>query len=279
MTVPRARGVLRTGLVASLFGLLSACATTGPVESRRSPSLPGSPPAQTQPRPQPSIPPTGLPQATPAAPPVVVAPAPARPAPPPAYPSEREGRALVAGFLPPQVRDRDGWAADIFAAFAALKIQPTPDNICAAVAVIEQESTFQADPVVPGLPQIVWKEIDARRERLHLPKLLVDTALLKGSPDGRSYSARIDALRTGELTGDRVSWKAFPVQLPDLLVPGQPAFPSLGGLGACLRRLPGRWRESSACSSPSECSSRCSQRLMTPSACPPLLRCRSLQKQ
>ncbi len=196
MTVPRARGVLRTGLVASLFGLLSACATTGPVESRRSPSLPGSPPAQTQPRPQPSIPPTGLPQATPAAPPVVVAPAPARPAPPPAYPSEREGRALVAGFLPPQVRDRDGWAADIFAAFAALKIPPTPDNICAAVAVIEQESTFQADPVVPGLPQIVWKEIDARRERLHLPRLLVDAAMLKTSPDGRSYKARIDALRT-----------------------------------------------------------------------------------
>jgi hypothetical protein len=52
------------------------------------------------------------------------------------------------------------------------------------VAVIEQESTFQADPVVPGLPQIVWKEIDARRERLHLPRLLVDAAMLKTSPTG-----------------------------------------------------------------------------------------------
>ncbi len=186
--------MLRPGLLAGLVALLSACATTGPVESRRSPSLPDSPPAQ--PRQQPTVPPRGLPQAAPVPPPVVVPTVPARPAPPPAYPSEREGRALVAGFLPAQVRDRDGWAADIFAAFAALRIPPTPDNICAAVAVIEQESTFQADPVVPGLPQIVWKEIDARRERLHLPRLLVDTALLKASPDGRSYKARIDALRT-----------------------------------------------------------------------------------
>ena len=195
MKAPRTAGALRIGIAAGLGVLLSACATTGPVESRRSPSLPDSPPVQTQPRQQSSAPAPGLP---PPLPPAVVAPptTPARPAPQPAYPSEREGRARVAGFLPPQVRDRDGWAADIFAAFAALKIQPTPDNICAAVAVIEQESTFQADPVVPGLPQIVWKEIDARRERLHLPRLLVDAAMLKTSPDGRSYKARIDALRT-----------------------------------------------------------------------------------
>ena len=195
MKAPRTAGALRIGIAAGLGVLLSACATTGPVESRRSPSLPDSPPVQTQPRQQPSAPAPGLP---PPLPPAVVAPptTPARPAPQPAYPSEREGRARVAGFLPPQVRDRDGWAADIFSAFAALKIPPTPDNICAAVAVIEQESTFQADPVVPGLPQIVWKEIDVRRERLHLPRLLVDAAMLKTSPDGRSYKARIDALRT-----------------------------------------------------------------------------------
>lgn len=99
-------------------------------------------------------------------------------------------------FIPPGAKDRDGWAADIFTAFSTLRVPPTPDNICAAIAVIEQESSFQADPAVPGLSQIVWKEIDSRRERLHLPKLLVDTAFLKTSPDGRSYKARIDALHT-----------------------------------------------------------------------------------
>ena len=196
---PRAGWALATVLA----GLLTACASPGPVESRRSPSLPDQPPTQIPPRQQPALPAPGLPPppASPARPPVVVAPAPApKPAvvPPLVVPylSERDGRALVARFLPSQVRDRDGWAADIFSAFAALKIPPTADNICAAVAVIEQESTFQADPPVPGLSQIVWKEIEARRERLHLPRLLVDTAMLKTSSDGRSYKARIDALRT-----------------------------------------------------------------------------------
>ena len=202
MTPPRQS---RAGwaLATVLAGLLTACASPGPVESRRSPSLPDQPPTQIPPRQQPALPAPGLPPppASPARPPVVVAPAPApKPAvvPPLVVPylSERDGRALVARFLPSQVRDRDGWAADIFSAFAALKIPPTADNICAAVAVIEQESTFQADPPVPGLSQIVWKEIEARRERLHLPRLLVDTAMLKTSPDGRSYKARIDALRT-----------------------------------------------------------------------------------
>lgn len=135
-----------------------------------------------------------MPAATPTLP--LVTTKPPQPPAPTAYPSEREGRALIARFIPPTAKDRDSWATDIFTAFTALRIPPTPDNICAAIAVIEQESSFQADPAVPGLSQIVWKEINSRRERLHLPKLLVDTALLKTSPDGRSYKARIDALRT-----------------------------------------------------------------------------------
>lgn len=196
--------LLRTGACLLVPLLLGACASSGPVESRPSPVLPPAPGATGQaarpimPPAVPSDTPRALPPATsaPQAPPPMQ-PAPAAPRPAaPAYPDEREGRALVSSFLPPAVKDRDGWAADIFSAFAAPRIAPTPDNICAAVAVIEQESTFQADPQVPGLGRIVRKEIDTRRERLHLPKLLVDAALLKGSPDGRSYSTRIDALRT-----------------------------------------------------------------------------------
>ncbi|WP_228112011.1 DUF1615 domain-containing protein [Zoogloea sp. 1C4] len=178
--------------------LLGGCASTGPVESRPSPKLPpasGSTPPlpQTIPAPQPEAPKPILTQPAPGLPPTI------QPAPRPAAPvvlGEREGRALVAGFLPPYVKDRDGWATDIHTAFSSLRLPLTPDNICAAVAVIEQESTFQADPVVPGLSQIVWKEIDTRREKIHLPRLLVDAALLKSSPDGRSYKARIDSLRT-----------------------------------------------------------------------------------
>ncbi len=189
---------------------MAGCASTGPVESRPSPKLPPSAgaPTPTAPAPSPELPrPLPAPVPAPTAP-QAIPPAPVRP-PAALYPGDREGRALVTGFLPPGVKDRDGWAADIFTAFSALRIPPTPDNICAAVAVIEQESSFQADPVVPGLSQIVWKEIDARRERIHLPRLLLDAALLKSSPDGRSYKARIDALRTekqmNELFEDMIS--------------------------------------------------------------------------
>jgi hypothetical protein len=196
------------GLLAGV-SLLGGCASTGPLESRPSPKLPpvpGEPAPQSRPLPAPEPPRTPpSPPAQPAPPPPPIAPKP----PVATYPGERDGRALVARFIPPQIKERDAWASDIFGAFSALRITPSPDNICAVVAVIEQESTFQADPVVAGLPQIVWKEIDSRRERLHLPKLLVDAAFLKSSPDGRSYKARVDALRTekqmNELFEDMIS--------------------------------------------------------------------------
>ncbi len=129
--------------------------------------------------------------------PPLVPPAVAPPPPsPPAYPEKREGKALVSRLLPGGVSDRAGWAADIFNAFAALRIPATTENFCTAIAVIEQESTFQADPAVPGLSRIAWAEIETRRKHYGMPKLLLDAALAKTSRDGRSYKVRIDTLRT-----------------------------------------------------------------------------------
>ncbi len=64
------------------------------------------------------------------------------------------------------------------------------------IAVIEQESGFRADPGVPGLAAIAWKEIERQRERAGIPKLVLDAALALPSPTGRSYRERIDAVRT-----------------------------------------------------------------------------------
>ncbi len=107
-----------------------------------------------------------------------------------------EGRALVGRLLPPNVSDRIGWATDIYAAFSALQIPATPSNICAAIAITEQESTFSADPAVPGLAAIAWKEIDKQAERAGVPRLAVRAALLLTSSDGRSYSDRLDIVKT-----------------------------------------------------------------------------------
>ena len=96
----------------------------------------------------------------------------------------------------PATTDRAGWAADIQTAFAAQRIDPSSENICATLAVAEQESGYQADPVVAGLPKIARGEIDRRAASRHIPKFLVDAALAFKSSDGRSYAQRLQAART-----------------------------------------------------------------------------------
>lgn len=114
---------------------------------------------------------------------------------PPAL-SPTAARELIAMLLPPNLPERTGWATDIYAAFAVLRIAPTPEHICAVVAVTEQESSFRADPAVPGLAAIAWREIDQQAERAGVPGFVVHAALRLSSPNGKSYSERIDNART-----------------------------------------------------------------------------------
>ena len=107
-----------------------------------------------------------------------------------------EAKALVVQLLPERVRDKPGWAADLHAALSALDRPSTPQNLCAVMAVTEQESGYQADPPVPGLARIARQEIDRRAERAGVPALAVRAALAIASPDGRSYADRLDAVKT-----------------------------------------------------------------------------------
>lgn len=104
--------------------------------------------------------------------------------------------ALITRLLPPGTADRAGWTSDIYAAFMTLDIPPTIEALCAVLAVTEQESSFRADPSVPGLAGIAWQEIDKQADRAGVPRFAVRTALRLTSPDGRSYSDRIDAVKT-----------------------------------------------------------------------------------
>ncbi|WP_300620017.1 DUF1615 family protein [Dokdonella sp.] len=117
---------------------------------------------------------------------------------PPSAPMRRpaDTRADIVRRLPDGVKDREGWATDITAAFSALGIEPTTQNLCASLAVIGQESTFVVDPTVPGLGRIARAEIDRRAADHHIPQLLVRGALAVTSSDGRSYADRIATART-----------------------------------------------------------------------------------
>ncbi len=112
------------------------------------------------------------------------------------WPSAAQVRAQIVRRMPADVPDREGWAADIQGAFDAQRIDPTPENICAVLAVTAQESGFRADPSVPGLSRIARSEIDRRAAEHHIPGLLVDAALQIRSPDGRRYADRLQRART-----------------------------------------------------------------------------------
>jgi hypothetical protein len=110
--------------------------------------------------------------------------------------SPTDARALIEASMPRNVPDRAGWATDMYAALTVLTITPNHENICAVVAVIEQESGFRVDPAIPGLGVIARKEINSRAARAHVPMLIVNGVLQLKSSDGRSYGERIDAAKT-----------------------------------------------------------------------------------
>jgi hypothetical protein len=122
----------------------------------------------------------------------------------PAHPPAKsvQGPALLERLIPSNVANRPEWAAEIYSAFIALRIAPTAENMCAVIAVTEQESGFRADPSVPGLSDIAWKEMEKQRERIGVPKVVVQTALKLQSSDGKSYSERLDTVKTERQLSD-----------------------------------------------------------------------------
>jgi hypothetical protein len=178
--------------VALLSSLLSACVATPPV-AQPEPIVSANPPASMLP-PLVLQPDAPTPPATSTTPlPPVTLPQPQIPLQPP---NTDQARALLQQLLPANIKDRNGWRNDILSAFSGLKTPYEARYFCAAMAIIEQESSWQGDPGVANLDKIVWKEIGKRADKYHLPMFAVQLALLKPSPDGRSYKARIDALKT-----------------------------------------------------------------------------------
>lgn len=107
-----------------------------------------------------------------------------------------QAKAEILRKLPAGVSDRKGWANDVYVALSSQDLATSSENICAVLAVTEQESTFQANPPVPNLGKISREEIRRRAAAHHIPGFAVDAALLLKSPNGRRYGERIDAART-----------------------------------------------------------------------------------
>src|SRR4051812_23426617 len=72
----------------------------------------------------------------------------------------------VEQLMPAKVRDKDGWARDLLAAFEDNGLRAELNPVCAVLAVVEQESGFQANPVVPNLPQVARKALEEKARAL-----------------------------------------------------------------------------------------------------------------
>ncbi|MEZ4241902.1 MAG: DUF1615 family protein [Myxococcota bacterium] len=114
---------------------------------------------------------------------------------------------LAPGLSVPQIEarirsdvktDRTGWATDVRDALVSARRSPDADAVCQVLAIVEQESTYRADPAVPGLGKIARSEIEAKLSLLGpLSDLGIDW-LLSPVPEGatQSFSDRLDAVKT-----------------------------------------------------------------------------------
>lgn len=113
--------------------------------------------------------------------------------------SRREAVALAQRIVPARKSPR-GWGGDVHRALEINGIRPTRSNFCSVMAVIEQESTFTANPEVKGLGAMAEKEIMAKLSALpFMPRAAVHGVNLflagKPTPD-RSYLKLIRAAKT-----------------------------------------------------------------------------------
>lgn len=70
--------------------------------------------------------------------------------------------AEVERLIPPSIEDRAGWAQDVLSALASIGRPASARAVCASLAVIEQESTFRANPEVPNLGAIIDQAMERR---------------------------------------------------------------------------------------------------------------------
>ncbi len=101
----------------------------------------------------------------------------------------------VAGMIPGRVPDRAGWARDILKVFAELNLPSSPANACSVLAVIQQESGFQANPVVSGMHHIILSELEHKYGELgkQAAKQMLD---VKPAGERETYWNKLMAAKT-----------------------------------------------------------------------------------
>lgn len=110
----------------------------------------------------------------------------------------------IAKLLPKRGQHVESWAQDINQIFDTLKIDKTPQNICSAVAIIDQESNFKANPPVANLGQSSLKAMNEElEEKLGATLAPYFRTMLKTEPTpDNSFEKQIAKVKTEEELDD-----------------------------------------------------------------------------
>jgi len=121
---------------------------------------------------------------------------------PPPPVAARPGPALdlnqVQTAFPPGLVEAQGWARDLLAAFSRAGVTPDANRVCAAVAILRQESGFQADPPVANLGVLVRQRLAEEADGYGPlgPKMLRELLAQHAPDDRRTFDERVRRLRT-----------------------------------------------------------------------------------
>jgi hypothetical protein len=104
----------------------------------------------------------------------------------------------AAKLVPPEEKDREGWAQDVMAALEAHRLYPSAEAVCSVLAVIEQESGFEANPAVPGLARIVQQRLEGYADKLGPLGPPAVRGLLEGKAPGQTqtFEQRLKGVKT-----------------------------------------------------------------------------------
>ncbi len=128
-----------------------------------------------------------------------------REAPAPELPFEErpiDAAGMARAFPSDRVKDRAGWASDLYGVLAAHDIPATNGNTCAVVATVEQESGYAPDPAVPGIGGMIDEWIAEKQTTMgKVPGWAFETGLravldAKGPGQARSFYDRLKSSKT-----------------------------------------------------------------------------------
>jgi hypothetical protein len=146
----------------------------------------------------------------------------------------------IGALIDPRVKERDAWGSAVAGALAGNGVAADPPSVCAVLAIIGQESTFQENPVVPGLAKMVppgWRataQADPHGQSRSSEKRHLPLALFPSGTDREQWKTRHSHEQDRESLAERrhrICWCARPTSATP------PSTPSPSSVRSCSARV------------------------------------------